>query len=146
MPHQNIDSPQAAARIIALAMVADGHIGDDELALLDRLGVHEQLELSREAMYDVMRAFCREVLSNPRSAWLHDCPLDEREVEQLMAKVQSPALRQRVLGLCLQIAEVDGEVAPGESLVLNAAVEHWGLQSQMLRPAMDQAMAMAKAA
>jgi hypothetical protein len=86
------------------------------------------------------------VLSNPRSAWLHDCPLDEREVEQLMAKVQNPALRQRVLGLCLQMAEVDGEVAPGESLVLNAAVEHWGMQSQMLRPAMDQAMAMPKAA
>ena len=130
-----LDSPQAAAQIVALAMVADGRIGNDELALLDGIGIHEHLGLSRDEMYDVMSDFCGDALGNPRSAWLHDCPLDEREVEELMAKIRCPALRQRVLGLCLQIAEVDGDVAPGESLVLNAAVEHWGMQSQMLRPA-----------
>ena len=135
MHTHKLDTPQAAAQIVALAMVADGRIGDDELSLMDSLCMHEQLHLSREAMRDVMGDFCREALSNPRSAWLHDCPLDEREVEQLMAQVRCPELRQRVLSLCLQIAEVDGEVAPGESFVLNAAVEHWGLQSQMLRPA-----------
>jgi uncharacterized tellurite resistance protein B-like protein len=143
MRYHDLDSPQAAAQIVALALVADGHIGDEELTLLDNLRMHEQLNLSREEMYDVMRDFCQDALSNPQSAWLHDCPLDEREVAQLMARICSPSLRQQVLDLCLQIVEADGEVAPGESLVLNAAVEYWGLQSQMLRPANEPAMARA---
>ena len=143
MQHHIIDSPQAAAQIVALALVADGHIGEEELSLLDSLGIHDQLQLSRDEMYDVMSDFCRDALSNAHSAWLHDCPLDEREVAQLMARVCCPLLRQRVLSLCLQIAEADGDVAPGESLVLNAVVEHWGLQGHMLRPANDPAMVQA---
>ena len=39
------NSPQAAARIVALAVVADGDIGDAEIECLDRLTVHEQLDL-----------------------------------------------------------------------------------------------------
>ncbi|MDM7951443.1 TerB family tellurite resistance protein [Hydrogenophaga sp.] len=138
-----INSPQAAAQVVALALVADGEIGHDELALLDSMNVHEQLDLARDEMFDVMRDFCREALSSPPSAWSHDCPLDEREVTQLMAQITQPVLRQRVLQICVQIAEADGEVADGESLVLNAVVEHWGLQRQMLRPMNDWPMARA---
>jgi tellurite resistance protein len=138
-----INSPQAAAQVVALALVADGEIGHDELALLDSMNVHEQLDLARDEMFDVMRDFCREALSSPPSAWSHDCPLDEREVTQLMTQITQPVLRQRVLQICVQIAEADGEVADGESLVLNAVVEHWGLQRQMLRPMNDWPMARA---
>jgi tellurite resistance protein len=138
-----INSPQAAAQVVALALVADGEIGHHELALLDSMNVHEQLDLARDEMFDVMRDFCREALSSPPSAWSHDCPLDEREVTQLMAQITQPVLRQRVLQICVQIAEADGEVADGESLVLNAVVEHWGLQRQMLRPMNDWPMARA---
>ena len=140
MHHHELDSPQAAAQIIALALVADGSVGQKELALLDSMNVHEQLNLPREEMYEVMRAFCREALSNPPSGWSHDCPLDEREVNQLMAQITQPALRQRVLQICVRIAEADGDVGQGESLVLNAAVEHWGLHRQMLRPVSDWPM------
>lgn len=135
-----INSPQAAAQVVALALVADGEIGQEELTLLDRMNVHEQLNLPRDEMYDVMRDFCREALSSPPSGWSHDCPLDEREVSQLMAQITLPALRQRVLHICVQIAEADGEVADGESMVLNAVVEHWGLHRQMLSPGNDSPM------
>ncbi|WP_291015105.1 TerB family tellurite resistance protein [Hydrogenophaga sp.] len=135
-----INSPQVAAQVVALALVADGEIGHDELALLDSMNVHEQLDLPRDEMYDVMREFCREALNNPPSGWSHDCPLDEREMTQLMAQITLPALRQRVLHICVQIAEADGEVADGESFVLNAAVEHWGLHRQMLLPGNDSPM------
>jgi hypothetical protein len=60
-----------------------------------------------------------------------------------MGQITRPALRQRVLHLCLKIAEADGKVAEGESFVLNAAVEHWGLHRQMLSPVNDWPMARA---
>jgi tellurite resistance protein len=53
----------------------------------------------------------------------------------LMAEVERPALREAVLQLCVAIAEADGHVADGETLVLVAAVEQWGLQQQMFRGA-----------
>jgi hypothetical protein len=37
------NSPQAAARIVALTIIADGDVDKAEFALLDRLAVHEQL-------------------------------------------------------------------------------------------------------
>ena len=52
-----------------------------------------------------------------------------------MAEVDEPALRARVLSLCMSVVQADGHVAEGESIVLGAAVEHWGLHSMMLRSA-----------
>ena len=39
------DSPQAAARIVTLAMLADGAVCRAEVDALERSGVHEQLGL-----------------------------------------------------------------------------------------------------
>ena len=46
--------------------------------------------------------------------------------------MSEPALRERVLALCLEVAEADAVVTDGEALVLGAAVEQWGLQPAML--------------
>jgi uncharacterized tellurite resistance protein B-like protein len=50
---------------------------------------------------------------------------------QLMAEVDDPALRLKVLRLCLQVVQADNHVADGEAIVLGAAVEQWGLQRAM---------------
>ncbi|CAN7520942.1 hypothetical protein [Rhizobacter sp. LjRoot28] len=42
-------------------------------------------------------------------------------------------MRLRVLRRCIQLAEGDARVDDGEWIVLAAAVEHWGLQHEMLR-------------
>jgi len=38
----------------------------------------------------------------------------------------------------VELAESDAKVAEGEVIVLTAAVEHWGLQHQMLRSTADE--------
>jgi uncharacterized tellurite resistance protein B-like protein len=138
-----INSPQAAARIVAMTLVADGDIGEAELQRLDDLKVHEQLNLSLDELHQVMKDFCQDLLRSPQLNWSDVCPLDERELANLLAQITRPALRQRVLHLCLQLAEADGHVAEGESIVLGAAVEHWGLQRQMMRPLHEWPMAKA---
>lgn len=64
--------------------------------------------------------------------WADNCPADEYTLAELMKEIDDPALRRKVLGLCVRLAEVDGLVAAGESIVLVAAVEHWGLHRHML--------------
>jgi uncharacterized tellurite resistance protein B-like protein len=127
------NSPQAAARIIALTIIADGDVDKTELAVLDELAVHKQLGLEREALHDVIDAFCEDLLSSKQLAWADNCPLDEYTLSELMGEIDSPSLRRKVLSLCVKLAEADGLIAQGESIVLVAAVEHWGLHHQMLR-------------
>lgn len=130
-----VNSPQAAARIVALTLVADGDIAEVELELLDRLAAHEQLGLERQALHALLDSFCEDLLASGQLAWADACPVDERTLADLMGEIQDPALRRTVLRLCVQLAEIDARVDDGESLVLAAAVEHWGMQHEMFRSA-----------
>ena len=127
------NSPQAAARIVALTVVADGDIGDAEIECLDRLAVHEQLGLARQELHALMDTFCEDLLTSDQLKWVDACPVDERTLADLMGEVRDPMLRLKLLRLCVELAEVDAHVDDGESIVLFAAVEHWGLQHEMFR-------------
>ena len=127
------NSPQAAARILALTVVADGDIGDAELQWLDRLAVHERLGLARHELLALLDTFCEDLLSSDQLKWADACPVDERTLADLMGEIQDPALRLKLLRLCVELVEVDAQVDDGESFVLVAAVEHWGLHHEMLR-------------
>lgn len=129
-----VNSPQAAARIVALTVVADGDIGDAEIKWLDRLAVHEQLGLARHELHALLDTFCEDLLSSDQLKWADACPVDERTLADLMGEVRDPALRLKLLRLCVELAEVDAHVDDGESSVLIAAVEHWGLHREMFRP------------
>jgi uncharacterized tellurite resistance protein B-like protein len=128
------NSPQAAARIVALTVLADGDIGESEIELLDRLAVHEQLGLKRHEMHALLDLFCEDLLSSEQLTWADACPVDERTLADLMGEIQDLPLRQKLMRICVELAEVDRHVAEGESIVLTAAVEHWGLHCEMFRP------------
>lgn len=78
--------------------------------------------------------FCEDLLSSDQLKWADACPVDERTLADLMGEVQDPALRLKLQRLCVELAEVDAHVDDGESSVLVAAVEHWGLHREMFRP------------
>ena len=126
-----IDSPQAAARIVALAAMADGHLDRRELDHLERIGVHDQLGMTRADWHDVLHALCEDLLACTRLTWGDACSVDPLTLQHLLAEVHDPALRERVLALSLVAAEADAQVTDGEALVLAAAVERWGLQHWM---------------
>ncbi len=128
-----VNSPQAAARIVALMVVADGDMGHPEIEWLDRLAVHQQLSMARHELHGVLDTFCEDLLSSDQLRWADVCPVDERTLAGLMGEIEDPALRRRLLRLCVELAEVDAKVHEGESVVLLAAVEHWGLHHEMLR-------------
>jgi len=126
------DSPQAAARLVALSLVADGHVSASELAVLDRVGACDQLGIDRQQMHTVLQDFCEDLLNGHQPTWSDACQIDARTLSLLMAEVESPELRKAVLRLCVAVVEADGHVADGEALVLVSAVEQWGLHHDML--------------
>ena len=127
------NSPLAAARIVALAMLADGSLCKQELDTFDRLNAHEQIGLDKEEFHAVVHTFCDDLLAAAHSSWGDVCRVDSSTMAELMGEIDAPELRRKLISLCVAVAEADGHVADSEAIVLVAAVEHWGLQHEMLK-------------
>jgi uncharacterized tellurite resistance protein B-like protein len=128
------DSPEAAARIVALTLVSDGHVSKQEMDVLDRIGAYDAFGIDQPGMRAVLRDFCEDLLQAQSSSWADACQIEAGTLNQLMAEVSDPFLRMAVLRMCMAVAESDGHIADGESIVLVNAVEQWGLHYQMLKP------------
>jgi len=122
-PH---NSPYAAARIVALTLLADGHLCQSELDALDRLQVHDTLGLCRAEMNGVVHSLCEDMLSSADHRWPDACRIEPATLRELMAEIDNPALQAQVMRLCLGVANADRQVTEGESIVLSAALDQWG--------------------
>ncbi len=128
------NSSQAAARIIALAMIADGQVAPSEVDALDRLEASARLGLGRSDLYSAVRALCVDLLTISPLTWADACRLDSHTLAALLAEIDDPALRRTVLELCVAVVEADAHIADGEEIVVSAVVEQWGLQHVMFAP------------
>ena len=97
------------------------------------INLNEQLGLERDALHAVLDTFCEDLLSSKQLARAGSCPVDGYTLAKLMEEIDDPVLRRTMMGLCVKLAAANGQVAEGESIVLAAAVEHWGLRHQVLR-------------
>ncbi|MBL8487004.1 MAG: hypothetical protein JNK22_07965, partial [Rhodocyclaceae bacterium] len=59
------DSPRAMARLVALAMLADGRLEERELAALDRRGVLTALGITRADFNQVLFDLCQDLAALP---------------------------------------------------------------------------------
>ena len=121
------NSPQAAARIVALAMLADGQLTRDELEVIPRSKAHEKLGLRPGEFHQILHGLCDDLLAVAREAGADMCRVDAAALAAVMAEIDDRTLRGRILDLCVAVIDADGSVADGESTVLAAAVEHWGV-------------------
>lgn len=132
MRHYPRNSPQAAGRILALALLADGRLSRRELDMLERLDAHTAVGLGRTELHTVVHSFCEDLLSSVHLRWGDACQVDQATLASLMADIDEPALRQTLLRLCLAIVDADDQVAEGESVMLTAAIDQWGLHRDIL--------------
>ena len=119
------DSPQAAARIIAMAALADGHMCSTEA---ERLGhVANALGLQDGEWQTVLRNYCEDVLLNAPLGW-SSLTADTPMIAALLGEIQDPSLRRTVVNLCAAVAAADFHHAEGESIVLKTAQAQWGFE------------------
>jgi uncharacterized tellurite resistance protein B-like protein len=121
------NSPEAAARILALALVSDGHVSKAEIDTLDSLLAHEQLGLARERLHAVLHTTCEDLLHHGDMAFHGSSQLDRDTLQHLLDELTDPSLRWTVLQLCFAAVGADGHLADGESTVIETALQHWDL-------------------
>jgi hypothetical protein len=115
-----------------LTLVADGHVSELELDVLEHIGTYRRLGIDRDAVHEVLRGLCEDLLQSHHPQWSDACQVEPVTLQRLMAEIEDPTLRMEVLDLCVAVAEADDHVADGESLVLVCAVDQWGMHHRML--------------
>jgi uncharacterized tellurite resistance protein B-like protein len=138
MRHYPSNSPKAAARLLGLAVLADGNMSNTELDTLDRLRAYTQLGLGRVELHTVIHELCEDMLANMQLTWEDACRVDTDTLARLLREIDDPALQRRLTRICIAVIEADAHVSEGESSLLGAAVEQWGLHSEMFEPRADR--------
>lgn len=127
MRHYPEDSPNAVARIVALALLADGAIDPSEVATLNRRGTLSHIGLSDEDFNAVVHALCEDLSVYAHRSAAGHLEIGREALRDVLAEVRHPVLRKHLLHAVLDIAHADGELAGGEAVLIASAAECWGV-------------------
>ena len=119
------NSPEAAARIVALALIANGRIKAAEVAVLDALDAPQRLGLTRARWHGVIQDLCADLLGPARCG--DEGRIPGEVLDRMLDEVEDGDTRRLVLHLCSAVIHADRQIDDGESIVLLAAIERWGL-------------------
>jgi len=121
-PH---NSPQAAARILALVLISDGHVCRSELETLKQLDGVRHFGLNPQELPGIVQTLCEDLLMegfDGRSILSH---VGDGLVRSLLAEVDAPQLQAQVLRLAASVAHADKHLAEGEAAMLHAIRRIW---------------------
>lgn len=119
------NSPEAAARIVALVLISDGNVCRSEIEALQQLQVERELGLAPGSFAQVVHTLCEDLLMGAYGSGSMMCSVDEDTLASLLAEVDAPALQAKVLHLAGAAAEADRHLADAEALVVGAARQRW---------------------
>jgi hypothetical protein len=123
MKSYSVNSPEAAARVLAMAMLADGQYSMTEIRSLDRQNAPTRLGLTSEAFKAVVDDFCHDLLVAGAGQWTGTVDPDIRE--QLMREITDRELQDLILLQCETLMLADGHLADGEVELLDALSAKW---------------------
>jgi hypothetical protein len=110
---------------VALALIANGRIKAVETAVLDAHKGRERLGLTRARWHGVIQDLCADLLGPARCG--EEICISSALLDRVLDEVDNDGLRRTVLRLSSAVVHADCQVDEGESFVLIAMVERWGL-------------------
>lgn len=120
------NSPEAAARIVALALLADGHLSQTEYAALGRHKASQLLGLQDNAMDTVVQHLAEDLMAFGGSHWGGSTSLlDEDAFRSLLHEVSDPSMRMIVLDICAAVTSADHQCETEHGL-LEFTRKTWG--------------------
>lgn len=113
------------ARIVALALMADGAIDLSEIESLEQHDIVNRLGLDQSGFDKVVHEFTEDMLT-----YAHRMPSGQLELDQdatalLLGEIRNPMLQKKLLRALLDIVNADGRLAGGEALLVSKAMKLW---------------------
>jgi len=126
MSAMELHMPQPAARLLAVAVAANGRIDPREVAALDQLDAYGLLAVGRDRFLGMAEEAVKEIgtgLSETQMLRLSD----RSRLLLLQFSVEDPKQRILVCRLSDAVIHADGEVTPGERQIYDSLMRHWAL-------------------
>lgn len=125
MRHYVPDSPEASARIIALALLADGAIDLSEIESIRHYKIVEKIGIGEECFNKVIREFCEDMLVSAHRTTAGQLELDRDTVVKLLGDIRQPAEQHKLLRSILDIINSDGSLSGSEAVLVSEAMKRW---------------------
>lgn len=120
-----IDSTQSKARIVALALIADGGLDKSELDLLDRHAIVERLGMSQDDFDNVVHEFCDDMLQYAGRNDSGALELGRETIDAMLDEIRSRDIQKLLLRTILEIVYVDRRLTAGEAVLASQAMSRW---------------------
>ncbi|RVT88042.1 TerB family tellurite resistance protein [Inhella crocodyli] len=128
------NSPEAAARLVALTLIADGVAHAREVEAWQSTRMARALGLPTDRAQALLQQLCEDLLASENRQWGRACHLDDSTLDSVLDEVDDPLLRERVLQAAIEVAEADGHLSDSESRLLARAAQRWGVHPVVLMP------------
>jgi len=127
MRHYETDSSPAAARILALTMLADGGLDRNELDALMQSDLVRRLGIGTVEFERILREYCDDLLMSAHYLDGMRLKLADEVFELLLEDVADSALQRALLRAMQDIVAADGVETAAEVEVLARALAKWGM-------------------
>jgi hypothetical protein len=123
------NSPEAVARVLAMAMITDAAVDDAELELFERLELFRIIGISRAGFAQVVSDYCADLGAT------QGAPLGAagEVVDAVIADVDDSHKRLMTCAMMLSVCYADGRFAPGELEVMRHVLRRWNLTIESLQ-------------
>lgn len=130
MHHYPRNSPQAAARLVALAMLSDGNVCRSEVDAAGHHGAETGLGLAPGGLGAVLQTLCEDLLCSGQSNGSLTSCIDQALLESLIRDVDEPDLQRKVMATIVAVVAADGHLSEAEQHVLDTMQRCWNVQER----------------
>ena len=125
MRHYETDSTPAAARLLALTVLADGGLDRDDVEAMMHTDLARRLGIGSVEFERILREYCEDLLASAHHMDGLRLKLADEVLDLLLEDITDPALQQAMLRAMQEIVSADGVETSTEVEVLARALEKW---------------------
>lgn len=119
------NSPEAVSRILALAMIVDGHLSPSEVQAMHRSEYLKQVRIDDDTFDATLRELCEDLLDAAANRRAGMVEIDPRLMDDLLLDIRDPLLQIRVWRAMVDIVHADGHLDGRETTLVRRAARAW---------------------
>jgi hypothetical protein len=125
------NSAEAMLRVISLFIIGDGEVKDEEMEMLEQLGVFERFGVDREDFAKVFDGYCDDLIAHAGTARFVGLA-DPDWVDTILAPVTDRVSRRTLARMLLLLARSDGFFADAELAIYRQMLDRWEIDIDSL--------------
>ena len=126
MRHYETDSTPAAARLLALTVLADGGLDRNEVDTMMHTDLARRLGIGSVEFERILREYCDDLMLSAHYLDGVRLKVADEVLDLLLEDIADPRLQQALLRTMQDIVSADGVETSAEVDVLARALEKWG--------------------